>query len=353
LRRELGHLTQGWTISILGTDLNRQFLMRAAEGRFEEWSFRGTPLELREECFEKYGDCWRIKSRFREGVTFAHHNLVDTAPPCGTDGLPVFDLILCRNVLIYFAADVVERVVSRLAASLVDGGWLAVGHAEQCDQLRTEFRMLAFPRASLYQKSRQTPEAPDSASNAERRLVPPFISDLTARDLRPIDPLRLRGRRTSHLLAGGASTVPRDQATAQRPSARCAVDLARVRSLADAGRLDAALDLCRALIAKDRLNPQHYFYFALLCDGAGAFDDAAEALQRAIYLDRNFVLAHYHLGLTHLRRCQRRKAANSFRNVRKLLAQCTDGDHLPGVDGLTAAQMEELTRMHANVLEES
>ncbi len=130
LRRDFAAWTRDWNISILGTDINRPFLAQAAAGRYEEWAFRGTPVGLRSECFEQDDNAWRIAHRFQDAVTFQYHNLVRHPFPSLTQNLAAFDLILCRNVLIYFAPEVVERIVSQLAECLVPGGWLAIGHAE-------------------------------------------------------------------------------------------------------------------------------------------------------------------------------------------------------------------------------
>ena len=70
LKRELAHLVAGWDVTILGTDINRQCLTQAREGRFEEWAFRSTPEELKHDCFSKEGNFWNIAPKYKEGVSF-------------------------------------------------------------------------------------------------------------------------------------------------------------------------------------------------------------------------------------------------------------------------------------------
>ncbi|HVT28019.1 MAG TPA: protein-glutamate O-methyltransferase CheR, partial [Lacipirellulaceae bacterium] len=152
LRRELVARTRDWNISIVGTDINRLALSQAGAGRYEEWAFRGTPPELRTECFEQDGSAWRIADRFRDGVTFQYHNLARHPVPSLTHNLAAFDLIFCRNVLIYFAAEAVERIVSQLAECLVPGGWLVIGHAEHGAKCLSALEAVTSQGTTLYRK---------------------------------------------------------------------------------------------------------------------------------------------------------------------------------------------------------
>src|SRR5205085_3181688 len=119
---------------------NREFLARAREGRFEEWAFRSTPAELRRDCFVRSGNTWLVAPRFREGVSFQYHNLVTHPFPSLLNNLFAFDLILCRNVTIYFSTDIVRRIVDHFHHCLVEGGWLLVGHAEPNTESFRAFR---------------------------------------------------------------------------------------------------------------------------------------------------------------------------------------------------------------------
>jgi chemotaxis protein methyltransferase CheR len=114
----------GWDVRILATDLSLAALERARAGLYTHFEVqRGLPIHLLLKHFEQAGDMWRIGSELRAMVTFEPLNLIDDFAPLG-----VFDLILCRNVLIYFdeatKRDVLERVADRLAheGRLILGG---------------------------------------------------------------------------------------------------------------------------------------------------------------------------------------------------------------------------------------
>lgn len=155
-------------MSILGTDVNRQCLARAREGRFEEWALRGLPEGLRRGCFTAVGREWHLAPEYRKGVSFQYHNLVTHPFPSLLHELADFDLILCRNVTIYFAPEIVRRLVDQFHRCLADGGWLVVGHAEPNVEWLRAFRTVKTPGQSCTSgrrrsRPRRTSRRPTSA----------------------------------------------------------------------------------------------------------------------------------------------------------------------------------------------
>lgn len=152
LARELANRIAGWKVGIYATDLNRSFLTRAAEGKFRAAALRSTSDELKRECFSKEGLTWTIHPRYKKWVSFHQMNLVDNPPsrpwPAGAE----FDLILCRNVMIYFSPETNRRLIGRFHQSLEQGGWLVVG-ASECglDNLKV-FRVVEATGARVFQR---------------------------------------------------------------------------------------------------------------------------------------------------------------------------------------------------------
>jgi chemotaxis protein methyltransferase CheR len=350
LRRDLGAAIQGWNISIVGTDINRPFLSQAIEGRYEEWAFRGTSPELRRECFEEQGKSWRIAPEFRAGVTFQYHNLARHPFPSLVHNLLAFDLILCRNVLIYFAPEIVERIIGQLADCLVPGGWLAVGHAEHGAHLQGAFDAVNGHGATLYRKSgpRSNRTPLDSSAPRPGIAMQPISSPGAARSGLPAQESAARGggpRSPSHV-----GPPPAARELNPLASTPCA-EIEQIRALADQGNVDAALQRCEKLIAKNALDPVYYFYQALLLDQVAGPDAALTALNNAIYLNRQFDLAHYYLGLTQQKLGNAPGAIKSFRNVLRLLEGRDRSERLPDAEGMAIGDLEGLTQMHLETLE--
>ncbi len=324
LRRDFARELAGWDVTIVGTDVNREFLARAREGCYEDWALRNSTDEFRRAHFERAGRSWRIAPEYRVGVSFQYHNLVAHPFPSLWNDLSAFDLILCRNVTIYFSADIVRRVVTQLHQSLVDGGWLSVGHAEPNTQLFGAFRTVNTDAAVLYQK------APADSAPWQPATVP--IAQVWSSPVLPDVPMRL--------------PIP---AAAEPPASAPA--LAEIRALADRGAWDEADRRCRAAQTTDRLNPAVYFYHALVLEQAGRHVEAEKALRQALYLDRRCVLAHYYLGLQLQKQRDFRGAARSFDNVLQLVARCDPAQVFAEGDGITAGEIAKLTRMHLEALE--
>jgi chemotaxis protein methyltransferase CheR len=336
LKREFGHLIDGWEISILGTDINRESLACANEGRYEDWAFRGCPDELRTTCFDRDGDSWIIKPRYRQCVSFQYHNLVKHPIPSLVHNLAAFDLILCRNVMIYFSSQSIRQLAGQFHHCLADGGWFLVGHAEPNVDTFRAFHAVNVPGATLYQKAALTTsgDPPVVSLEKSREFLWP-VSDAEVPASRPEAPsLESAGARQETSPTKGAP----DQ-------------LEVIRDLADQGRCEAALQVCQKLLADDVLNPTVHFYCALVGEQAGDRAMTERSLRQAIYLDRNFALAHYYLGLCLQRSRNTRDAARSFRNVLDCLDRSQASQILLHGDGISVDALRELAETNLEILQ--
>lgn len=319
LHREMKHDLRGWDISILGTDINRQGLARAREGKFEEWALRSTPENLKRDCFLQEGKLWSIAPHYKEWVSFQYHNLVDHSFPSLLNNLSAFDLIVCRNVMIYFAPDLMRRLIRQFYNCLVPSAWFLVGPAEPNMSYFQSFHTVNAPGVTLYQK----PEQPVASPNVEVVAIPAC---------RP--------------------PVPCVETTARHALASESFDptIADVRRHADSGAWEAALECSDRLLGKENLNPTVHFYRALVLEHITKHSEAEQSLRRAIYLDRQFVLAHYYLGLLLQSRGDPRQAERSFKNTLDLLLPRCDADTFVDADGITAAELRKLAKIQLEIL---
>lgn len=140
-------LWRDWTIDILGTDISPGAIARACAGRYSQFEIqRGLPVSHMLRRFAPAGDAWQVDDTLRRMVRFRTHNLLD-APPSGR-----FDVVLCRNVLLYFSGDVRRLVFGRIAGAIADDGVMMLGAGEtamgQTDQFVSDYacRGLYRPR---------------------------------------------------------------------------------------------------------------------------------------------------------------------------------------------------------------
>ena len=119
-------LTQGVPVEIVATDISDRCLERARQGLFTQFEVqRGLPIQMLMHYFTQQDDQWRISERLRQMVTFKKLNLIDA-----NYGMGKFDVVFCRNVLIYFDAPTKAAVLDRIASSVNPGGFLMLGAAE-------------------------------------------------------------------------------------------------------------------------------------------------------------------------------------------------------------------------------
>lgn len=322
LKREFSYQLAGWAVTILGTDINRRSLARGREGKFEEWALRSMSESLRRDCFQAEGKLWSLQPRYKEWVSFQYHNLVEDHSPSLVNNLYAFDLIICRNVMLYFGAALMQRMIQKFYDSLIPGGWLLVGPTDPNMTFFRSFRTVNTPGATLYQKPFSL--APLNAGVAPIGPLPP-LPPASPADIPPLP-------------------AP--------PSGTAEPTLADVRFHADRGAWESAADCCDELLKKDALNSAAHFYRALILDQMRKPAEAERALRRGIYLDRRSVLPHYYLGLFLQSKGDLRQAARSFENTLELLGARNDAEILLDGDGITVAEVRKLARMNLDILRE-
>ena len=133
---EMGPALKGRPVQILGTDIARATLARARAGSYTQFEVqRGLPARMLVKYFTKEADGWRLIRPIRDMAEFREWNLLSDPSSLGR-----FDVIFCRNVLIYFDAPTKARVLDMLASRLTTGGLLYLGGAETINGLGTAFR---------------------------------------------------------------------------------------------------------------------------------------------------------------------------------------------------------------------
>ncbi|RCK43444.1 chemotaxis protein CheR [Thalassospira profundimaris] len=144
----------GWRIEIIGTDISREILNKARAGLYSQFEVqRGLPIALLVKHFQKADDMWQISADLRSKVQYREYNLLEDLKPLGQ-----FDVVYCRNVLIYFDQPTKTDVLSRIAAQMPDDGFLFLGGAETVLGISDKFKPLPRQRG-IYQLNR--PGAPD------------------------------------------------------------------------------------------------------------------------------------------------------------------------------------------------
>jgi len=137
----------GWKVGLLATDLSREVLARAREGRYNQIEVnRGLPATLLVKYFEQHGTHWQLRPAIRDAVEFREMNLARPWPT-----LPRMDLVLIRNVMIYFDVETKKSILGRVARLLQPDGYLLLGGAETTINLHDSYRRVEPLKSGFYQ----------------------------------------------------------------------------------------------------------------------------------------------------------------------------------------------------------
>ncbi|MEX1180554.1 MAG: CheR family methyltransferase [Cucumibacter sp.] len=327
VRALLGERAANWNVSIVGSDINRAFLAEAEAGRYSDWALREMPDGERRAWFTQSDRFWVIKDRYREHVSFVNHNLVTGECPSIHKNIFAFDIVFCRNVMIYFGNAENRAVIEKLRDALVNGGFLFIAPSDYHAYLDGAFAPARAPGAIVFRKRGR----PTGAA-AARHLAP--VADPA------VEPRPLKAK----------IRPPARPDTLAAPQPTASPDLDSIVAAANRGDWAAAMQTCETLLERDICDVAAHYYYALIRHYSGAPAEAERALKRAVYLDPQFALAHYQIGL--LRKQSRDPAgcARAFRNALESLVCVPDAATVSPCGQVTALDLRELASQQLSLL---
>lgn len=346
---------EGWGEGtlVLGTDISRESLVKAREASYGAWSFRGIGESFVPRYFSAAGREFALAKPIRERARFEYHNLALDTYPSLTSGIFGMDLILCRNVLIYFGQSAIRLVARRLYESLNEGGVLVTASADPPLQGMAPFKVLRSEAGIVYTKGR--------AGLARQHEVVKQAGMTTAWPVTDVEVPRKSWRkpasessirpesRTVPLLKPGIGSVQQDLGKGnylgvlEMVRGRTDVEgtVLRVRALANvAGAAAAAEEAGRGMV-QHPLSVEIAFLQAVLLAGAGRYAEAVITARSVLYLDRSQPAAHFVLGASLWNCGDLDGARREFRNARDLAATLPAGEIVPFTEGEAAGRLAQ------------
>lgn len=301
---EAGLLPGQFTIDAV--DVSRVALARAAAGRYSANAFRNADLAFRDRWFTPQAGCNLLDDRIRTQVTFAHANLLDPAFRAGREP---YDVVFCRNLLIYLGAEprgLVERVLDSL---LRPDGLLVLGAAEppilKGDWMPAGAASVFALRRGVRGTTRQPAAVPVPPA---RRAAPPTLRTASAAP-RPAPRTEPPQEQTAYRAVETESAEPLDDV------------LARAGQLANAGRYHDALVLCDEAKTASGPSPRLFFLMGMLHQAAGDLDRAEGCFHKTLYLDAAHDEALLALALLATQRGDARMAETYRQSAARVLAR--------------------------------
>ncbi|MCX6652260.1 MAG: hypothetical protein NT137_02770 [Methanomassiliicoccales archaeon] len=360
LRRAIPDLDD-WHITILANDINTRNLRKAIAGKYTDWSFRNVPSWFKEDYFlDKKNGMFEILPDIRKMITFAYLNLAEDEYPSPVNNTNAMDIIFCRNVLMYFTQERAEQIAQCLGRSLLDGGWLAVSSTELSQHLFSQFSSVEFPGAIIYRKGAlESGSSDDSFSKWLPLQNVPVLTSLDSMTMvgaeldepgllsfKPEIVVSVESPLSQKIESVGASNINLgsfDAEMVEKPSESTPQTIAHmVRELANQGRLADAQALCEKAIAINKLDPGLHYLSATILQEQNREGDAIASLRRALYIDPDFVLAHFAMGTLVMHRGDKRAAKKCFDNALAILSSYQQDDLLIDCEGITAGRFREI-----------
>jgi chemotaxis protein methyltransferase CheR len=298
-------------VQILGTDIATAAIEQAVAGCYRTRAVRRVNGELERRYFEPQDDgSVRVGSRLRSLVTFSRHNLVrDPIPP---PGAAPFDVVLCRNVLIYFERATVERVTLALERALTPSGMLVLGAADRLSGPAHAARAQGLgPSAAVTgTRPRRSPQRRSGAA-----------AHATGARRGGGEPASVPARTTSRAQAPkgtGARRATASNAPEPTPTLEAAL------AAADRNQLDDAIAMAERLLDENPLDSEAHYVRGVAQLARGDAHAALDPLRRALYIEPNFSLAAFNLARAHDALKESEQARRAYERTLRTLDHTAD-----------------------------
>lgn len=369
---------QDWRISILGTDLNPEFLERARRGKYRSWSFRHTRVHEDRRYFTPQDkENYQLAPKIQDVVRFAYLNLVKDVYPSPLTGTLGLDLILFRNVAIYLQQDVIRAILKRFQQSLRPGGWLLLGETEVSTAPTEGFIPRRFDQATFHQRA----SGDDIALSEKQSSVSVLASMMLERkEPRPEDPVSAPALSKSAVVSL-PEWVPLPKRRMTEVPTRASI-LEQIEQLMEAHRLEeagraierivdkkqrarlrfrlvqaqletadtaAARKMLERCLVEDPLMIEARLLEASFAEELGDVAKAEQAYRKALYANRNCAMAHFHLALLLQQKGDDAGARRSLKATLKLIEEKDAHELVEYGEGVCFGRLKEMTQMIVGV----
>lgn len=300
-----------WKINLIGTDINGKALQTAQRGVYRKWAFRHTDSDFQTRYFDPVPDGLQIKPHIRNKVIFRHANILEPT-------IYQFDVILCRNVMLYFGVKHSKQAEIMFFNTLSPGGWLLLGQAEAIHYTREFWTTHLYEGAPIYQKP----------------IKPAVIHPVKQQEAKP----------TPHINDSDDENLLR-QLIFQRPDhvqayILLANSLANRQQFLEAHKqIDTALEI-------DPLAADGYYLRAVLHLEEGDTQAARKSLREALYCRRDHPLAAFLLGNIYAQEGEEIQAKRQWRNASQSIANLKPDVPVSEISNITVAQLNKLLSHH-------
>ena len=293
---------------IFAADINEQALLFARAGIYSAYSFRGDDLGFRDTYFSKQGERYILNQNVRDAVHFEQANLLSDH---FLHGHKPYDIIFCRNLLIYFDGDIKEKAIKALTRHLASDGVLFVGHAEGAKIPQYGYASLDYPMSFAFARKEQA-----SIINAELNVHNTPVT----KQAQPAPVIFPENRPATSawvapVMHHSSGQSDNNEVVNNHPEED---DIAQARKLAKSGAYNEVMALCETLLSRGSESAEVYYLLGQAGKATGNNLMAEENLKKAIYLDADFYEALVYLSRLYEQLGNPEKAAAFLRRAERV-----------------------------------
>lgn len=374
-----------WRLFILGTDINQVAIAKAQRGIYGPWSFRMVPLAIKQRYFHQINKhTWQLDDRIRRLVTFRYENLLSHPQ----DDIYSLDLILCRNVFVYFTSSAIATVLNNFCNQLKPGGYLLPGHSELYGQNLVNLVTKVFPESIVYQRPISppiyhphphphprgwgynhqapscgscglgaaylpTPEVLHKTSNFSFGLSTPTLPSLAKPEKAGranADSTFDNSTYTAMLQAASNLFRNKDYPEALQTASKLlklypkdfGTYYLMAQVYANLGDLIQATHYCQLALSVNPLSTQTYFLLARVAEEQDQYEDAKMLLKRIIYLNPTEFCAYIELGTLYAKEGDTTRSIKMWTVALDLLKKLPDSAIVEEQGTMTAGELVPL-----------
>jgi len=349
-------------IKIFATDINSRSLRRAREGVYNSWKIRVTDKSYLERYFYRVGESYVVNDEVKSLVDFSYLNLqLSEQLPANS-----FDVVFCRNVMIYFTTATTKKVVDKFAEALNPGGYLFLGHSETLSNISSRFERHILAGGFYYIK--KSDAEVDTGQPLARKLSPakaavdkkpveralPAIKSPSPGAIQhkkpDIEAIFTTGLNSMYQgnYVGAAALI--EELLRMEPDHTGAI-MAEGEIHLMCGRVEEALECFNKALSLNDLLAEGYFLRGFLYEMRDRIKDALDEYRKAVLLKMDFVMPHYNLGKLYFRSGDVRSSSREFRNSLKMLEKAGRETIIPFSGGLSREVFLEQLRNEISMIE--
>jgi chemotaxis protein methyltransferase CheR len=379
-----------WKITILGIDIDRQALNEARKGIYNPWSFRGVSELIKQKYFEKIKNQYHLSPEIKKIVKFQAVNLVKDAFPQAHTELREMDLMVCRNVFIYFEEAATANVLEKIYYTLKASGYFLAGHTELSGHDLKKFETKVFPESIIYQKKDSSISAQQKTPASEvlsslDRIKEKFPHQINQKlDLNLIKPTIDISKKLSELVSKNQHNSQKSALIVKEQQVQ--VDefdqFQEIKTLIENKQYNLAIEklnqilqlknncfkanylmaqihanlrkyaevnkYCQQVIAIDSFSVIPHYLLAQIAEEQGNKEEAKRIFKKIIYLEPNSISAYIDLSYLYQQEGDLERTIKMQREALNLLRQLPSHTRIPEKGNLTAAEL--ILQLEANIL---